>query len=209
MTLETINGYQILDERQDKSIISTNEILEGELWILPEDHDEYKPLDEFSNIAIYRDEIPGHMIIRTKVFEDVFNCVYAYVHDDENGRCTVTLRDDDNDFEYFCGWEYDGLGFDNQATFLSSIGFDGLDCLTIATDEDRINDVCAIWREENYYSTTLNAPTSDLLRDNEGDILKFDSYEEAKEYINDLEEPTYILSHGEAERPAFTIVEWA
>ena len=57
-----------------------------------------------------------------------------------------------------------------------------------------------------YYGNTLGKPQDGLLRDEMGDLLEFASEEEAQEYIDDLEEGVYVLSHGEYASPSYEVV---
>lgn len=70
-----------------------------------------------------------------------------------------------------------------------------------------------IWVEHNYYAGTLGAPADGWLRDYQiaedgqgrGDIATWANYNEAQSWIDDHESGTYILAHGEAGRPDYTI----
>jgi phage/plasmid-associated DNA primase len=67
----------------------------------------------------------------------------------------------------------------------------------------------------NYYQGTLGAPQESYLMlrdidvDNQypDDIAEWDTEEEAQEVIDGLTDGTYYLSHGEAGRPNYDIVE--
>lgn len=67
-----------------------------------------------------------------------------------------------------------------------------------------------------YYTGTCNAPQEHFLKwcdfdDDHGapnmDIAEWETEEEAQQVIDDLTDGTYYLSHGEAGRPGYTIVE--
>lgn len=74
-----------------------------------------------------------------------------------------------------------------------------------------------------YYAGTLHAPTNGFLRDPYGQILEFDSREQAESYLRrrygrmseDGGKNTYsidgryVLGHGEYSRPRYTIVKRA
>ena len=58
-----------------------------------------------------------------------------------------------------------------------------------------------------YYQNALGKPQDGLLRTEMGDLLEFESEQEAQEYIdNVLVEDVYILNHGEYARPTFEVV---
>ena len=57
-----------------------------------------------------------------------------------------------------------------------------------------------------YYKNTLGKQQDGLLRDERGNLLEFDSEEEAQEYIDTLNQGIYVLSHGEYASPSYEIV---
>ena len=78
----------------------------------------------------------------------------------------------------------------------------------------------AIIETPNFYQGTFGAPQESYVKnvrlDTEQnynapgayDIAFFETEDEAQEVIDSLEEGTYYLSHGEAGRPAYQIVDW-
>ena len=64
--------------------------------------------------------------------------------------------------------------------------------------------------EANYYTNDVNAAFNNqpqILTDEKGSEIVFDTYSDAKEWIDNEESETYYLSHGEAGRPSYTIVK--
>jgi len=66
-----------------------------------------------------------------------------------------------------------------------------------------------IIKKSNYYIGTItNDKYIGFLKDDEtGDILEFDTKEEAQNLITARESEVYILSNGEAGRPSYTIFD--
>jgi hypothetical protein len=61
--------------------------------------------------------------------------------------------------------------------------------------------------QPNYYAGTINAPSASLAKDEDGEIIDFETREEAQEWIDKTEDyGTYYLSHGEADPPTHTII---
>ena len=60
-----------------------------------------------------------------------------------------------------------------------------------------------VWCEPNYYAGTWNAPKAGYVRDDDGEQLVFDNYTDAQAWIDQMEEGTYYLAHGEAGRPTY------
>lgn len=108
----------------------------------------------------------------------------------------ATIDDELND------WDFDFYGSyeDMYAAF-------DLEPPLSEADDDYVGPV-KIWVTPNYYAGTCGAPKPSWVNDgNSPDPLIFDSYPDAKAWINDAESGTYYLSHGEAGRPTYTIVE--
>ncbi len=75
-----------------------------------------------------------------------------------------------------------------------------------SVDEDYEGEV-KIWVDCHYYAGTCNAPTNGWVKDDYGTTLVFRAYKDAQECIDELEDGTYQLSHGEYSRPDYTICE--
>ena len=73
--------------------------------------------------------------------------------------------------------------------------------------DDDYEGECRIWVDYCYSAGTINAPKDDFLLDDDGDIMIFDSYDDAAEWIDDNTGGTYYLHHGEMGRPTYKIVE--
>ena len=64
----------------------------------------------------------------------------------------------------------------------------------------------AIHVTQYYYAGTLNAPRSGYLRDDNGNVETFASYESASNYVRLLEpKENYRLQHGEYSPPSFRV----
>lgn len=64
-----------------------------------------------------------------------------------------------------------------------------------------------IWIEWNYYDGVGNPTNCYFTSDDDWEPLVFDTFAEAKKHIDELESGVYHLSHNEACRPTYTIVE--
>ena len=73
-------------------------------------------------------------------------------------------------------------------------------------DEDYEGE-CKIWATKYYLDGTCNAPVDGFMSDDDGDAIVYDTYSEAQDAIDELDAGTYILSHGEYERPSYKIVK--
>jgi len=85
---------------------------------------------------------------------------------------------------------------------------------TLDDVDDDESEPCNIWIEYCYYQGTCNAPNADFLRDDtnvSGDVghsvTEFDNSEAAQAWIDEREDGTYCLSHGEAGVPSYRIVK--
>jgi len=76
----------------------------------------------------------------------------------------------------------------------------------LATVNDDYGWEVKVWVEYNYYAGSLNAPT-DHWATSQNDVIVFDSYASAQEWINDLESAQICLGSGEAGRPSYIICE--
>ena len=63
-----------------------------------------------------------------------------------------------------------------------------------------------IWKEHQFYTSTFNAPADDFIWDGL-DPLRFDSEDDAQAWIDEAQDGTYHLSHGESGRPDYTVFE--
>lgn len=109
-----------------------------------------------------------------------------------------------NPKEEILGWAWNTEY--SEGELLSWYGFDETDVLDIAEESDKN---VTIWRKPYYFEGTLGAPIADYIRDERtGEILNFDSYADAKAWIEKEEEGVYYLSHGEAGRPDYFIVNY-
>ena len=79
------------------------------------------------------------------------------------------------------------------------------DILTEA-DEDYDGEV-KVWIEYCYSITTLNKPNDGFVRDENDEEIIFDNYAAAEEWIDEMTNDTYYLSHGEMGAPSYTIIE--
>ena len=98
--------------------------------------------------------------------------------------------------EWMAQWGYEGLAYEQVA------------------GED-YEGPCRVWREPNYYQGTYDAPQAGYARDDEGDVLEFDTRAEAQAYCDDyFGAPSEyegipacnVLAHGQAGADALTVV---
>ena len=67
---------------------------------------------------------------------------------------------------------------------------------------------CKIWVKYHYYYGTWNAPVDGYLTDDDGEIIEFESYKKAQEYIeNQSSDTIYYLKHGEYAKPEYIILK--
>jgi len=123
---------------------------------------------------------------------------------DEPGYASAEIHSRPTKFaDIMAGWYWgDGVSF---ADFLGEFGLDIMDAIDEADDDydGKVN----VAVEYCYYAGTYNAPHDGLVKDDNGEIITFDSYAAAKEWINQAEDGAYYLSHGEADRPNYKIVK--
>lgn len=122
---------------------------------------------------------------------------------------TIFVESGDNDalgiwpagarmYDYFTDWDF---GDTDPATGLAQFGlYPNLD------DAEAGDTNVRIWQTLSYCTDTLNAPHDDFARDAEGDIMIFDSYEDAERWIEDNNKGTYYLQHGEMDPADHKIV---
>lgn len=124
-------------------------------------------------------------------------------------NCTVFVENGDNDGlhiypantlvkEFIAEWEHNES---SHAEFMAEWGYtDGMEEAT-AGDKN-----VAIWCVPNYYAGTLGAPIAHFVRDEvSGDVLVFDTTDDAQAWIDEVESEVYVLAHGEAGRPEYVI----
>ena len=109
------------------------------------------------------------------------------------------------------------LGLDHgcdDAEMLAGWGLDGLSVLAEASAEH--TGPCRVWREPQYYQGTCDAPAPGYARDDDGEIIEWDSYAEAAEYVREYYEAPSgydgipacnVLAHGQSGPDTLTIVE--
>lgn len=68
------------------------------------------------------------------------------------------------------------------------------------------DDDVAVWVTRCYSAGTLGVQTDGFLVDDDHDIMVFPNAAEAQAHIDELESGTYVLSHGEMDRPSYRIV---
>jgi hypothetical protein len=83
---------------------------------------------------------------------------------------------------------------------LAAWGFDGTPA-EAADDETNVR----VWIEPNYYAGTIGAPLGHYACDEGHEQLVFDTTAAARAWIEEQESGVYMLSHGEAGRPDYTI----
>lgn len=127
---------------------------------------------------------------------------------DEDNACTINIED-------AAGEKYDGL--DDLGLYEENISFSD----AVGGFDDFFRDIAADARSDNQYAVKIdyhytpgvgNAPPDDILRDEDGDEILFDTMSEAvaradlqdKEVRDD--DGVYHLSHGEYDSPAFSAV---
>lgn len=101
--------------------------------------------------------------------------------------------------DYFHDWEFGDV---DPATGLAEFG---LRPRLIEANAD--SDSVRIWKEYNYSVGTLGAPTDDFVRDEEHEIIVFDSLIEAQAWLDENDSGTYHLQYGEMGRPNYTLAE--
>ena len=68
---------------------------------------------------------------------------------------------------------------------------------------------CKIWVKYHYYDGTWNTPKDGYLTDDNGEVLEFESYKKAQEYVEDrCNVNVYYLKHGEYAKPEYIILKW-
>ena len=118
---------------------------------------------------------------------------YYLVSDDEINNPSAFLRDCASEWAGNCG-EYCELE-------MLAWGLKSADDLAVAEDYDG---ECKIIIEGNFYGySPINYAKDEMGNDD----LIFESRQLAQEWIDVQEDGTYYLSHNEAGRPAYTIVE--
>ena len=74
--------------------------------------------------------------------------------------------------------------------------------------DDNYQGKCKIWVKYHYYDGTWNAPLDGYLTDNDGEVIEFESYKKAQEYIkNQSSDNVYYLKHGEYAKPEYIILK--
>mgnify|MGYP005867566687 CR=1 FL=1 len=74
--------------------------------------------------------------------------------------------------------------------------------------DDNYQGKCKVWVKYHYYDGTWNAPKDGYLADDDGDVIEFESYKKAQEYIkNQSSDNVYYLKHGEYAKPEYIIIK--
>jgi len=109
--------------------------------------------------------------------------------------------------------EYDTGDLD-LAEYLSAGGLDGLSTLVEAAEDHA--GPCRIWVSYNYYNGTCGAPTDGYLRDDDGEIVEYETGAEAWKAKADRDDAPSeydgilarnVLSHGQAGSDTWTVVQ--
>lgn len=101
--------------------------------------------------------------------------------------------------DYFDDWDFGDV---ERAIGMAEFGFD--DEAEVADEADQN---VRVWVQPNYYAGTLGAPTAHFARDEDYDDLVFDTVADAQAWIDEKDSGIYCTAHGEAGRPAYTIVK--
>ena len=134
---------------------------------------------------VYRYDVPA-----ATVFVEI-NEMYDALHIYPAGTSIKTLL---REFE---------TGDFDMAEHLASWGYDGT---PEEADADAID--VRVWCEPCYYAGSLGSPIGHYVVDERrGDVLVFETVADAQEWIDAMETGVYVLSSGEAGRPAYTICE--
>lgn len=112
------------------------------------------------------------------------------------------------------GWAPGDEGHDSLGEYMTAYGFDGLVYETKAAED--YEGACMIWSHPHYYAGTCNAPQPGRVRDDNGNVKVFDTYSEARAYVDEYETAPSeydgilacnVLSHGQYGSDTLTIIE--
>lgn len=129
-----------------------------------------------------------------------------FLHEDQMNDSEYYLVDADEaadpaSFLRDCASEWAGNCNDNADLEMIAWGLRGADDFEVS---DHFDGECKIIVESNYYGYS----PLDYAKDDMGnDVRIFASRQEAADWIDEQEDGTYYLSHNEAGRPTYTIVE--
>jgi hypothetical protein len=98
---------------------------------------------------------------------------------------------------FFHDWDF---GDTEWTDGIAAFGFD----IELEEADDSDTDV-RVWVSPIYYPGTIGAVTAYYACDEDGDDLVFETHAAAQYWI-DQDSAGYVLSHGEADRPTYTIV---
>lgn len=147
-------------------------------------------------------------------FSNVGGKKYVLEENEDNGGSVVyEVPQVDEENEYPCEiilrdtvGMWDGDAYENLALYDISVK---------PTESDESDTDVKIWIEFYYSPTTLNAPLDRYARNNDVntedssfeayEAHEFDTYADAKAWIDKQESGRYYLSHGETDRPKYTI----
>ncbi len=210
-----INNCVSDDNKEAVQVLLNSNFSGTDFAFTPEDDENYAVgIEVHQNVRSNQNEYTEHLLVTD---DDCNNCI-------DNGRSalkrynltdkidliiesgendSITLIDHDATWDdFFDGWDFgDTPKCEGMAEF-------GLDATPDKADDDATD--VAIWVAYNYYGGTLGAPVDGYIRDEdtyERDIVIFATVSDAQAWIDDAESGTYCLSHGEAGRPIYTIVE--
>ncbi|MBY5962102.1 hypothetical protein [Marinobacter nauticus] len=123
---------------------------------------------------------------------------FVFIQDGDNNIVNIEPKNT-TWIDYFSDW-------DIEPQSLEKFGIDINDILDI-TDADESDTDVSVWCTHRFVADSYDSTPSDYVRDEDGDVIIFDTFADADEWIDEKIEGVYMLSNGEIAAPTYKVVK--